>query len=110
MQTLDRWDSGYRSPDWDEREEWERRLDYHDLRIQLAAFDMADVLRETVRGMRDGPEHIPDHVRNVLALLLRNVCTNSGMPSEVMRAFIYGLADQAYREDRIRIFHAGYRP
>jgi hypothetical protein len=106
MLMADRFDTGYRSPDWNEREDRERRLDYHDMRIQLAAFDMADVLRKTVRNMRDGPEHIPDHVRNILALLLRNVCSECQMPSAVMRAFIYGLADQAYREDCIRIFHS----
>jgi hypothetical protein len=109
MQVPDQWDTGYRSPDWNEREDWERRLDYHDMAVCIGAADMADVLRKTVRGMRDGPEHIPDHVRNILALLLRNICSDCQMPSEAMRAFIHGLADQAYREDRIRIFHAGYR-
>jgi hypothetical protein len=67
---------------------------------------MRDELWRTVRTM-DDPEHNRDHVRNVLALLLRNVCfINCHMSSEQMRAFICGLADQAYREDRIRIFHA----
>jgi hypothetical protein len=106
----DRFDTGYRSPDWNEREDWERRLDYHDMAIQLAALEMKDELWATVRSMRrrDGPEHARDHVRNILALLLRNVCSDCRMPSEVMRAFIYGLADQAFREDRIRLFYASH--
>jgi hypothetical protein len=80
MPMPDQFDSGYRSADWNEREDWERRLDYHDLRIQLAVFEMADTLQKTVRSMRDGPEHIPDHVRNILALLLRNICSDFQMP------------------------------
>jgi hypothetical protein len=106
MPALDRFDSGYRDPDWDEREEWQQRLDYHHMRIVLAAADMRDELWKAAKAMQD-PEHIPDHVRNTLALLLRNVCRDCRMSSAQMKAFICGLANQAYREDRIRIFHSG---
>jgi hypothetical protein len=108
MPMPDAFDTGYRSAAWDEREPWERRLDYHDMAIDIAAGEMRDVLWKTARSMRDGPEHVHDHVRNTLAALLRYVCSvNYRMNSDDMRAFIRGLADQAYREDRIRIFHCG---
>jgi hypothetical protein len=71
---LDQFDTGYRSPDWDEREERQQRLDYHDIAVVIAAGEMKDQLWKTVRSMRrrDGPEHARDHVRNTLALLLRD--------------------------------------
>src|SRR5262245_5791743 len=75
MPTLDGFDTGYRSPDWDEREPWARRLDYHDMAIDIAAGEMRDVLWKTACSMRDGPEHVHDHVRNTLAALLRYVCS-----------------------------------
>jgi hypothetical protein len=102
-------DTGYRAPDWDEREDCEKRLDYHHIAIGIGAAEMRDELWRTVHAMHD-PEHTCDHIRNALALLLRNVCfINFRMNSEQMKAFICGLADQAYREDRIRIFHASSR-
>jgi hypothetical protein len=107
MPAFDAFDTGYRAPDWHERDEREQRLDYHHIVIGLGAANMRDELWRTVRAMED-PEHDSDHVRNVLALLLRNICfINCRMSSEQMKAFIFGLADQVYREDRIRIFHGG---
>jgi hypothetical protein len=108
MPALDQFDTGYRSPDWDEREPSARRLDYHDMAIVLGVGEMRDQLWRTVRSMRrrDGPEHVRDHIRNALALLLRDVCGDCRMSSQQMRAFIYGLAAQAHREDCIRIFHS----
>jgi hypothetical protein len=101
-------DTGYRADDWDERDEDWKRLDYHHLAIDLAAGEMRDILWRTAKNMRDGERHIPDHLRNTLALLLRYVCSfDCRMTSDQMKVFICGLADQAYREDRIRIFHAG---
>jgi hypothetical protein len=105
MPVLDEFDTGYRSPDWHEREAWQRRLDYHDGIVCLTALEMKDEMWRGVRCMEDGPEHVRDHVRNTLALLLRNVCSEQCMSPEQMKAFICGLADQAYREDRIRIFY-----
>src|SRR5262245_41136772 len=110
MPALDEFDTGYRDPDWDDREDREKRLDYHHIVIGIGAANMRAELWRTVRAIED-PEHNRDHVRNVLALLLRNVCfINCRMSSDQMKAFICGLADQAYREDRIRIFHAGLSP
>jgi hypothetical protein len=78
------------------------------LAIDLAAGEMRDILWKTAKNMRDGDAHIPDHLRNTLALLLRYVCSfDCRMNSDQMKIFICGLADQAYREDRIRIFRSG---
>jgi hypothetical protein len=109
MPALDGFDTGYRSPDWHEREAWQQRLDYHDGTVCITALEMKDEMWRGVRFMmeEDGPEHVRDHVRNTLALLLRNVCGECRMSPEQMKAFICGPADQAYREDRIRIFHGG---
>jgi hypothetical protein len=106
MLALDGFDTGYRADDWDERDPDWKRLDYHHMAIDIAAGEMRDILWKTARRMGDGPEHIPDHVRNALALLLRYVCSDCRMNSEQMRVFICGLANQAYREDRIRMFHS----
>jgi len=100
-------DTGYRADDWDERDEDWKRLDYHHMAIDIAAGNMKDELWKTAKSMRDGSEHIPDHIRNILALLLRYVCMDCRMNSAQMKVFVCGLADQVYREDRIRIFHSG---
>jgi hypothetical protein len=106
MPVLDGFDTGYRAPDWHERQKEWQRLDYHHMEVVLAAANMRDEVWKTARAMEDS-EHIPDHVRNILALLLRDVCRDCRMSSTQMKAFICGLADQAYREDCIRIFHSG---
>ena len=100
-------DTGYRADDWDERDEDWKRLDYHHMAIDIAAGNMKDELWKTAKSMRDVSEHIPDHIRNILALLLRYVCMDCRMNSAQMKVFVCGLADQVYREDRIRIFHSG---
>src|SRR5262245_3652060 len=85
MPPLDGFDTGYRASDWDEREPCARRLDYHHMAIDIAAGEMRDVLWKTACSMRDGPEHVHDHVRNTLAALLRYICSvNYRMNSDEM--------------------------
>jgi hypothetical protein len=107
---IDRWDTGYRSPDWDSRADWEKRLDYHDTGVNVVATDLVNRIRRMCRDVADeDPGHDFDYTRNVLALMLRQVGGAFGMNPERMRAFVHGLADQAYREERVRIFHGGAR-
>jgi hypothetical protein len=108
MPSLDRWDTGYRSPDWNERPDWGRRLDYHDHGIDYAASQLLDDIWETCQQL-DDPDHHCDHVRNLLALLIRQVGSAFNMSPAVMRSFAYGLGDQAYREECIRLFHGDVR-
>jgi hypothetical protein len=72
----------------------------------LASMEIQDNIRRTCALLKEEePGHIHDHIRNILALLLREVCTcNSKMSPDEMRSYIYGLADQAYREDHRTIF------
>ena len=86
-------DTGYRDPQWDERDEDWKRLDYHCMAIDIAVGEMRDILWKAAKNMRDGNEHIPDHLRNTLALLLRYVCSfDCRMSSDQMKTFICGLA------------------
>src|SRR4029077_9343045 len=105
---IDRWDTGYRSPDWDSRADWEKRLDYHDMGVNVLAGDLVNRIRRMCRDRADeDPEHDFDYTRNVLALMLRKVGGAFGMGPEQMRSFVHGLAGQVYREERVRIFHGG---
>jgi hypothetical protein len=102
-------DTGFRSPDWEQREDWQRRLDYHDDRVVWAVDAMLAEIREACRRIEAPDDWMA--TRNILALLLRRVCTERRhmswhMSADVMRSVIYSLADQAYREDRIRQFNA----
>jgi hypothetical protein len=77
---IDRWDTGYRSPDWDSRPDWAKRLDYHDTNVDLAAADLVAQIRRMCRSVADeDPGHDFDYTRNVLALILRQVGAAFGM-------------------------------
>jgi hypothetical protein len=86
---IDRWDTGYRSPDWDSRADWEKRLDYHDTGVNVVATDLVNRIRRMCRDVADeDPGHDFDYTRNVLALMLRQVGGAFGMNPERMRAFV----------------------
>jgi hypothetical protein len=107
---IDRWDTGYRSPDWDSRADWEKRLDYHDMGVNVLATDLVNRIRRMCRDVADeNPGHDFDYTRNILALMLRQVGWAFGMNPERLRSFVHGLADQAYREERVREFHCEAR-
>ena len=99
---LDRWDTGYRSSDWAERPAWARRLDYHDSDVDLTVMRLREILWCGCRAKDDG--RVFDHVRNTLVLLLREIGGDYRMPPEHVRSFVQGLADQVYREEKIRTF------
>ena len=42
MPAPDQWDTGYRSSDWNERADWTRPLDYHDVTVDLVATQLCD--------------------------------------------------------------------
>jgi hypothetical protein len=70
MKPLDQWDTGYRSQDWAKRPKSDRRLDYHDIRVQLVAEQLRGAILKLCRDQRDAG-HEFDHARNVLVLLIR---------------------------------------
>jgi hypothetical protein len=97
-------DTGYRSADWDDRDPTHQRLDYHDHGVDYAVEAMLTEMSGIIRTIEGG--YPWTHTRNVLVLLLRRICVeNYHMSAEKMQVVINSLANQAFREDKIRQFN-----
>jgi hypothetical protein len=97
-------DTGYRSADWDDRPPICQRLDYHDYGVEYAVDAMLTEMSGIIRTIEGG--YPWTHTRNVLVRLLRRICVeNYKMSAEKMQVVINSLADQAFREDKIRQFN-----